>query len=140
MDRDGQVKSSDFGLALARQGDPSTPAGTRVTDPEMVLGTPTFMAPEQIDDPRQADGRSDIYSLGCTLYWLLTGRAMFAEESLGDVLTTHRDAPIVPLGKARRDVPKSLDTVEVRGGEVFHRHSRPRSTSSQILGPVVGKR
>ena len=74
----GQVKILDFGLArfaseVASQGG--------LTAEGMVLGTPDYIAPEQIDDPHAADIRADIYSLGCTLYFLLAGRPPFPDGS-----------------------------------------------------------
>src|SRR5207253_9590972 len=78
-----QVKILDFGLArLVREEaagteetgrvDASEPAGP-LTEVGTLMGTADFIAPEQADDPRQADIRADIYSLGCTLYYLLAG-------------------------------------------------------------------
>src|SRR5262249_25293823 len=64
----GQVKVCDFGLAhLARDDQPAE----GLTDAGAVMGTPDYMAPEQLRDAHAADIRSDIYSLGCTLYHLL---------------------------------------------------------------------
>jgi tRNA A-37 threonylcarbamoyl transferase component Bud32 len=71
---EGVVKILDFGLAAFVSG--SVPAAG-LTGVNMVVGTPDYIAPEQAEDARAADIRSDIYSLGCTLYEMLTGRVPF---------------------------------------------------------------
>ena len=75
---DGQVKILDLGLArlLLRE-----PGAGELTGSSQLLGTPDFMAPEQCLDARAADARSDLYSLGCTLYTLLIGRLRSAAPS-----------------------------------------------------------
>jgi serine/threonine protein kinase len=80
--RDGDravIKVLDFGLAKVRSESPTD--GTLTHDGQM-LGTPHFIAPEQISNARGADIRADIYSLGCTLYYLLTGGPPFQGASL----------------------------------------------------------
>jgi serine/threonine protein kinase len=73
-----------------------------------MLGTPDFIAPEQIADARSADIRADIYSLGCTLYYLLSGRPPFQAAKLADVLTGHHSVDAMPLNLARPEVPVEL--------------------------------
>src|SRR5262249_29544049 len=75
----GTVKILDFGLArLAREAGLSRVEEAGGVTPEgVLLGTVDYMAPEQADDPRGADIRSDLYALGCTLYHLLAGRVPF---------------------------------------------------------------
>jgi S1-C subfamily serine protease len=68
----GKVKVLDWGLARLRDQEALTQSG-------MLLGTPNYMAPEQAQDPSRADPRSDLFSLGCTLYYLLTGHAPAAD-------------------------------------------------------------
>src|SRR5262249_45272400 len=65
---DGRVKVLDFGLAAL-----TAERGSALTDLNAIMGTPEYMSPEQAEDARTADIRADIYSLGCTLYHLLTG-------------------------------------------------------------------
>ena len=95
------IKVLDFGLAKAgsEQKVPGTvPAGanidqeraTGLTFPGEMLGTPDFIAPEQIANSQGADIRADIYSLGCTLYYLLSGRPPFQSASMRDTLRGHR--------------------------------------------------
>lgn len=73
-----------------------------------MLGTPDYIAPEQIRDAQSADIRADIYSLGCTLYHLLTGQPPFRGEFLWDVYEAHRSTQAAPLNLARPEVPVEL--------------------------------
>ncbi len=107
----GQVKILDFGLArfaseAASQGG--------MTAEGMVLGSADYIAPEQIDDPHAADIRADIYSLGCTLYFLLAGRPPFPDGSLIQKLLAHREDTPRPLSELRADVPPELVRVVER--------------------------
>jgi serine/threonine protein kinase len=69
------------------------------------------MAPEQAEDTHQVDHRADIYSLGCTLYQLLIGKAPYIRDSLIKVLLAHRECAIPSLCEARADVPSDLDAI-----------------------------
>jgi serine/threonine protein kinase len=69
------------------------------------------MSPEQAYDPRLADARSDIYSLGCTLHYLLTGKAPYGGQGFMERLIGHRERPIPSLRKLRKEVPDALDDV-----------------------------
>jgi len=114
LTRKGQVKILDFGLArLASE--------TRVSSEKMskngradltrhgeIMGTPDYMAPEQITSPHTADIRADIYSLGCTLYFLLTGQPPFADGSASDVLYSQKHRTPQPITDWRDDVPNEL--------------------------------
>ena len=62
-----------------------------------MLGTPDFIAPEQIADAQGADIRADVYSLGCTLYYLLSGRPPFTAANLADILQAHRTMDAIPV-------------------------------------------
>ena len=90
----GQIKILDFGLARFAS-EVATHAG--VTAEGMILGSADYIAPEQIDDPHAADIRADIYSLGCTLYFLLAGRPPFPDGSLIQKLMAHGEKTPRPL-------------------------------------------
>jgi serine/threonine protein kinase len=105
----GVVKILDMGLARVDDSIEATLA--KLTQTGAMMGTIDFMSPEQALDTRQADARSDIYSLGCTLYYLLTGRAVYDGNSMLDRLLAHRDAPIPCLAGGRLDASGRLDAV-----------------------------
>jgi serine/threonine-protein kinase len=111
VDTKGAVKILDMGLArvagLADQED----GKDRLTASGQVMGTLDYMAPEQAMDTHHVDARADIYSLGCTLYRLLTGEVLFKGDSLARIIWAHQQAPIPSLCKARSDVPPQLDAV-----------------------------
>jgi serine/threonine protein kinase len=102
------VKILDFGLAKAsREGQ----TDTGLTAAGIVLGTPDYMAPEQALDAAKADIRADIYSLGCTLYALMTGAPPFQGKSIVEVLQAHVLQEARPLNQWRGDVPVELAAV-----------------------------
>jgi eukaryotic-like serine/threonine-protein kinase len=104
----GQIKVLDFGLALlASELGPAD----AVTASDTVLGTADYIAPEQADDPHTADTRADVYSLGCTLYFLLTGQPPFPEGTLMQKLMAHSKRTLRPLIAFRDDVPAGLQQV-----------------------------
>lgn len=67
------------------------------------------MAPEQAEDASRVDGRADIYSLGCTLYYLLTGRPPYSGKSMMDKLLAHKTKAIPSFQEVRPDVPEEID-------------------------------
>ncbi len=111
LDTAGTVRVLDLGLA--RIVDASNPfgqaAGGRLTESGMYMGTIDYMAPEQAEDSRRADQRADIYSLGCTLYYLMTGREPFVGETVLRRLMAHQERPAPPLRGARPEAPAALE-------------------------------
>jgi WD40 repeat protein len=109
---DGTVKILDFGLARLVADANSGQGG--VTGQGIVLGTVDYLAPEQADDARQADIRSDIYSLGCTLYHLLSGRPPFPQGTAAQKIMAHTKRDPLPLQELRPDLPPGLARVVSR--------------------------
>jgi len=107
----GRVKILDFGLA--RFVSESSKA-TNLTGTGAFMGTPDYIAPEQATDAHRADTRADIYSLGCTLYDLLTGRPPFPEGSTIQKVMAHIDQAPRPVRQLRPDVPPELDLLVTR--------------------------
>jgi hypothetical protein len=105
---DGRVKVLDFGLArfVAETAGPVACGGGALT------GTPDFVAPEQAAAPHRADGRADIYSLGCTFYYLLTGRVPF--PAAAGRPAANPAAPLPSITEYRPDVPPAVVRVVER--------------------------
>jgi serine/threonine protein kinase len=107
----GVVKVLDLGLARLFESDPTQPTSTELTAEGAVIGTPDFIAPEQALDARSADIRSDLYSLGSTLYFLLTGRPPFPGGSLAQKLLKHQLHDPTPVERLRPEVPPGVAAV-----------------------------
>ncbi|HTU92358.1 MAG TPA: protein kinase, partial [Gemmataceae bacterium] len=114
---DPVVKILDWGLARVRvdAGGVANPAGIDMdAEKGMLIGTADFIAPEQARDPCLVDIRADIYSLGCTLYFLLAGQPPFPGVSLMQKLLQHQDSERPQLREARPDVPEEVAAVVQR--------------------------
>lgn len=109
LDKRGTVKVLDMGLA--RLIDAETGAAAEgLTQTGTVMGTVDYMSPEQALHTKYADHRADIYSLGCSLYYLLSGRALYGGDSLMIKLLAHREQPIPSLVELP-NVSPALDAV-----------------------------
>lgn len=102
---DGTIKVLDLGLATVRS-DPAERPSRR----GRLIGTYQYIAPEQMEDPDSADLRADIYSLGATFFFLLSGRSPYEGEMM-DQLRLHREGPLPDLFGFRHDVDLKLDHV-----------------------------
>lgn len=112
----GQTKLLDLGLALLDAGQTATDpfTGDQLTVDRQCMGTADYIAPEQAGDSHAVDIRADIYSLGCTLYKLLVGRAPFGGPQYASTLqklVAHAEASAVPVHVARPDVPAALSAM-----------------------------
>ena len=112
VDPRGVVKVLDMGLA--RWEDDSKTASLTIAHEENVLGTADYLAPEQARDSHSVDKRADIYSLGCTLYFLLTGHAPFPEGSLAQRIQRHLNEMPKSIYEDRKDAPPALVDVCLR--------------------------
>lgn len=101
-------KILDMGLARFEAG---LAAPTDMTRTGVIMGTVDFMSPEQALDPKLADARSDIYSLGCTLFYLLTGQLIYGGDTPVMKLVAHREEPIPSLPARRANVPAVVDAL-----------------------------
>src|SRR5262249_41830181 len=111
---DGVVKISDFGLARLNDQGGGDPVGTILTRQNAILGTPDYLSPEQARCLHQTDIRSDLYSLGCTFYYLLTGRVPFPGGSPMEKLVRHSTELPTPIGQLRPAVPPAVAAVVQR--------------------------
>jgi serine/threonine protein kinase len=111
LTKGGAVKVLDLGLARLRE---DGGVGEHLTAPGAFMGTPDFVAPEQIADSRHADARADLYSLGCVLYYLLAGRAPFDDDrhtTIRSKLEAHRSEPPPTLRDLGREVPPAVAAI-----------------------------
>jgi serine/threonine-protein kinase len=107
----GAIKILDLGLARFAQDQLGEATLTREG---MGMGTPDYMAPEQFVNARHADPRSDVYSLGCTLYHLLTGHVPFPGTSLAEKALAHEEQEPPPMEQRCPDAPAGLTLVAQR--------------------------
>jgi serine/threonine protein kinase len=107
------VKILDIGVgrALFDEGEPGTPVQQDLTNEGDLLGAPDYMAPEQAKDPHGADVRSDIYSLGCVLYHMLTGQTPFPDVNPVQKIIKHASVPPKPLKSLDPTLPDGLQPI-----------------------------
>lgn len=113
---DGVSMISDFGVAKAlddASGD-SLKSGRRVTTVSMTLGTPAYMAPEQVNNARVVDHKADLYAFACVAYEMLTGSAPLVRSSLRATMAAQLSEQPVPLRQLRADVPPALSDMLMR--------------------------
>ena len=113
LDPEGRALLTDFGIALLVGQD-------RLTNTGISLGTPYYMSPEQIRDPKAIDQRTDVYSAACVIYEMLAGRPPFTgKERPGStdivILESHLHQKAEPIRTWNPDVPAALDAAVLRG-------------------------
>jgi formylglycine-generating enzyme required for sulfatase activity/serine/threonine protein kinase len=113
VDTEGQVKILDLGLARfsEQDDDGEGPPGMDLTGTGVVVGTVDYMSPEQAEDTKRADARADIYSLGCSLFYLISGRSMFSGDTVVARLMAHQNQPVPSLRSINPAVPEELDRI-----------------------------
>jgi serine/threonine protein kinase len=113
LGRNGKVKILDLGLARLDDSFAGNNEADRaeLTSTGTVMGTIDYMSPEQALNSKHADNRSDIYSLGCTLHFLLTRKAAFSGDTIMEKLVAHREQPAPSLAEDRSEIPAGLDAI-----------------------------
>jgi hypothetical protein len=127
----GRARIVDMGLARLAPA-----AGTNdLTLSGMTLGTFDYISPEQARDPRAADVRSDLYSLGCTIFFMLAGRPPFAEGSMVQKLLQHQQDSPPAIDSLRPDVPKRLAAIlgRLMEKDPDSRYQRPAVLVADLL-------
>jgi hypothetical protein len=127
VDADGAPRILDFGLAKLLDRSHLTRSGT-------LLGTAAYMAPEQLDG--RADERSDVYSLGATLYWLLTGRAPFTGGSVQNVLLAVSQRAVEPPSRSNPAVTPEVEGVLLR---CLEKDPAARYPSASAFGEALAR-
>jgi serine/threonine protein kinase len=140
LSRDGQLKLLDLGLARLQLADADR---SEMTGTGQTMGTADYIAPEQVMDSRNVDGRADIYSLGCTLYKMLTGEAPFAGDDHQTVfakLTAHVSSAAPSLASSRAEAPGALVKLvdAMLAKDPAERPQTPRDVAEQLAKWTAG--
>lgn len=114
IDPDGVVRLLDMGLALVAEASGAEQASLTVAHNENVLGTADYLAPEQALNSHTVDHRADIYGLGCTLYFLLTGKPPFSDGTLAQRIARHQTEMPRSIRELRKDCPGELEGICVK--------------------------
>ncbi len=131
------VKILDFGVARLREwGSDGEPLKIKpLTQEGCVVGTPEFMSPEQACDSRMVDIRSDIYSLGCTFYFLLAGRPPFSATTALETMVQHLKQPLPPIESFRPGLPAGLTSIvnKMLAKSADQRYQTPAELAEALL-------
>ena len=127
----GRARIVDMGLARFHQ----VTGDADLTVSGMTLGTFDYISPEQARDPRAADVRSDLYSLGCTMFFMLAGRPPFAEGTMVQKLLQHQQAEPPAITNLRSDVPRRLAAIidRLMEKDPLDRYQRPAVLVADLL-------
>jgi serine/threonine-protein kinase len=127
----GQAKLIDMGLARLRETD----SAADLTASGVTLGTFDYISPEQARDPRNADVRSDIYSLGCTLFFMLTGRPPFVGGTMLQKLLQHQGDQPPDLHQFRPDLPDEVNRIlrKMLAKDPRHRYATPTELVDELI-------
>jgi serine/threonine-protein kinase len=137
LSSDGTPKITDFGLAGCLRGEPGRSATGGDTQTGDILGTPSYMAPEQARGQTGAIGPpSDVYALGASLYELLTGRPPFKSETALDTLLQARAGEPVPPRQRVPKVPRELEAICLK---CLQKEARQRYASAAALAEDLGR-
>ena len=127
---DGTAVVADFGIGKALTAHTGS-----ITKTGIAIGTPSYMSPEQASGESEVDGRSDLYSLGCVLYEMLTGEPPFTGPTAQSIIAKRFMSPI-PRVRATRDVPEPVDALVTR---TLARTPVDRPTSAGALAEALEK-
>ncbi len=133
IDKREACRLLDMGLALVGSGDDES---LTVANNENVLGTADYLAPEQALNSHQVDHRADIYGLGCTLYFLLTGKPPFSDGTLAQRIAKHQSEMPTPIRQFRPDCPGELEGICVK---MIQKDPRYRYQSARDVAEVLEK-
>lgn len=144
--RAGKIRILDFGLArFARERERNSAAvfendadrqndNAALTQVGSILGTPDYIAPEQVTDATKADTRADIYSLGCTCYFLLTGRPPFPDGNAMQKILAHRDSTPTAVTELRADISEDVAGIvsKMMARDPADRYQTPLEVATEI--------
>jgi serine/threonine protein kinase/Flp pilus assembly protein TadD len=131
MLHEGEAIVTDFGIAKAV----SAAGGERMTQTGMAVGTPAYMSPEQAMGEGEPDGRSDVYSLGCVLFEMLTGDAPFTGSTPQALITKRFTDPVPSVRAARKEVTGELEVVVTKS---LAREAAERYDSAALVAQALG--
>ncbi len=136
----GQVKLLDLGLARLQDESIGRSGTSLLTKENKIVGTVDFLAPEQALNSRKVDIRADLYSLGCTFYYLLTGKVPFPVESAIEKLANHRWEEPEPLEKARPGVPLAIAALvrKLMAKKPEERYQTPAELAAELAAIIGG--
>ena len=131
------IKVLDFGVSKSQ---PDAQDDASLTRTATMIGSPLYMAPEQIRDPRRVDERADVWSLGIVLYKLLTDQAPFSGQSTNAVCAAIAADPPAPLRSHAADLPRELEAVVFRCLEKRPEHRYPTAAAlARDLAPFASE-